>query len=113
MRGSTGLALLCLVAACAEPEVHLIPAGFEGPVIIIFNDPNGAPMRREGRARRSARRPGTGLLGRHPHQWQWHVKSAVRRLRRQSSCQSTHDVRSRTAPCRLDVVRKQCLRPAA
>lgn len=52
MRGSTGLALLCLVAACAEPEVHLIPAGFEGPVIIIFNDPNGAAMRREGRARR-------------------------------------------------------------
>jgi len=53
MRRWTGLTVLCVIAAaCAEPEVHLIPAGFEGPVIIIFNDPNGAPMRREGRARR-------------------------------------------------------------
>jgi hypothetical protein len=35
----------------AEPEIHLIPAGYEGPVVIIYGDSAGAPMRREGRAR--------------------------------------------------------------
>ena len=40
------------MAACAEPEVHLIPVGLEGPVLIIFSDPNGVPEKREGRARR-------------------------------------------------------------
>jgi hypothetical protein len=32
----------------AKPELHLIPDGFEGPVIIIYEDPNGAPLRMEG-----------------------------------------------------------------
>lgn len=35
----------------AEHEVHLVPAGYEGPVVIIFDDSSGAPERREGRAR--------------------------------------------------------------
>jgi MFS family permease len=35
----------------AEREVHLIPAGYEGPVVIVFGDSTGAPERREGRAR--------------------------------------------------------------
>ena len=40
-----------LVFDRAEPEIHLIPAGYEGPVVIVYGDPAGAPMRREGRAR--------------------------------------------------------------
>lgn len=36
----------------AEREVHLLPAGFRGPVVILFNDANGAPTEREGKARR-------------------------------------------------------------
>ncbi|GAC1654437.1 MAG: hypothetical protein NVS4B3_18420 [Gemmatimonadaceae bacterium] len=35
----------------AEPEVHLLPAGFRGPVVIIYGQPNGDPPRREGRVR--------------------------------------------------------------
>ena len=35
----------------AEPEVHLLPAGFTGPVVILFDQANGTPPRREGRAR--------------------------------------------------------------
>ena len=34
----------------AEPEVHLIPAGYVGPVVILLND-SGAPQEREGNAR--------------------------------------------------------------
>jgi hypothetical protein len=45
--------LLCiLISACADRELDLMPVGFEGPVIIIFNDPNGAPARWERGARR-------------------------------------------------------------
>jgi len=45
----------------AEPEVHLLPAGYEGPVIIILNVPNGAPKEREGKAR-LFRIPASGVL---------------------------------------------------
>lgn len=50
---SSALLMGALISGCqmAEPEVHLIPLGFEGPVIVIFNDPAGAPVRHEGRAR--------------------------------------------------------------
>jgi hypothetical protein len=37
------MVLFC-VASCinrAEPEMHLLPKGFQGYVIIVFNDPNG------------------------------------------------------------------------
>lgn len=34
-----------------EPAVHLIPAGYEGPVVIVFGDSAGEPARREGKAR--------------------------------------------------------------
>lgn len=34
-----------------EPELHLIPAGYEGPVVIIFDDPDGAPPEYEGESR--------------------------------------------------------------
>ena len=45
----------------AEPATHLIPAGFEGPVVILFNDPLGAPAERDGR-RRIYRIPENGIL---------------------------------------------------
>jgi hypothetical protein len=45
----------------AEPEVHLIPAGFQGPVLIIYNDSSGSPRRYEGKARRYDIPP-TGIL---------------------------------------------------
>jgi hypothetical protein len=35
----------------AEPEVHLLPVGFRGPVIIVFRQTDGAAPEREGRAR--------------------------------------------------------------
>jgi hypothetical protein len=35
----------------AEPELHLIPDGFEGPVLIVFNDPNGTQPEYEGKSR--------------------------------------------------------------
>jgi hypothetical protein len=35
----------------AEPEVHLLPAGYRGPVVIIFGQADGAALEREGRAR--------------------------------------------------------------
>lgn len=35
----------------AEPEVHLIPEGFTGPVVIIFGDSSAAPVRYEGESR--------------------------------------------------------------
>lgn len=51
-RAAVLVILSALSSACADRELNLIPAGFEGPVIIIFNDPNGAPPRWEGSARR-------------------------------------------------------------
>ena len=45
----------------AEPEVHLIPAGFRGPVLIVYGQPRGAVPAREGRARRYAI-PAHGVL---------------------------------------------------
>ena len=35
----------------AEPEVHLISAGYVGPVVILLNDTTAATPEREGRAR--------------------------------------------------------------
>lgn len=35
----------------AERELHLLPAGYEGAVIIVFNDPNGAAARYDGKSR--------------------------------------------------------------
>lgn len=35
----------------AAPELHLIREGFEGPVLIIFNDPDGEPREYEGKSR--------------------------------------------------------------
>jgi hypothetical protein len=50
--------LFCLLAltgtSCgemAEPEIHLIPAGYMGNVYIFHNVADGEPLRREGRAR--------------------------------------------------------------
>ncbi|GAC1657708.1 MAG: hypothetical protein NVS4B3_24570 [Gemmatimonadaceae bacterium] len=45
----------------ADPEVHLLPAGFLGPVVIIYGQPNGAPPRWEGKARLFVIPP-TGVL---------------------------------------------------
>jgi len=52
------MALLLVVSmtmpACGqtiEPEIHLLPAGFEGPVLIIFNQAEGAAPKYEGEAR--------------------------------------------------------------
>jgi hypothetical protein len=50
------LLLIVLFAVCSschwvEHEVHLIPAGYTGNVYIVHNRPDGAPMKREGRAR--------------------------------------------------------------
>jgi hypothetical protein len=36
----------------AEPELHLVTAGYQGPVLIIFTDSSGEPPRYEGKARR-------------------------------------------------------------
>lgn len=44
----------------AEPEVHLIPAGYTGPVLIIY-DSLGAPVERQGEAR-LYRIPMSGIL---------------------------------------------------
>jgi hypothetical protein len=35
----------------AEPELHLIPEGFEGPVLIAFNDPDGTQPKYDGKSR--------------------------------------------------------------
>jgi hypothetical protein len=35
----------------AEPELHLLPEGYEGPVLIVFGDSLGAPVQYEGKAR--------------------------------------------------------------
>ncbi|HEX3159917.1 MAG TPA: hypothetical protein VHQ45_15470, partial [Gemmatimonadaceae bacterium] len=40
-----------LVWGRAEPAVHLVPSGYEGPVVIIYGDSGGAPERREGKTR--------------------------------------------------------------
>lgn len=45
----------------AEHEVHLLPEGFRGPVVIIFDQPAGAPEERDGRAR-LYRVPPNGVL---------------------------------------------------
>ncbi|MCE9673154.1 hypothetical protein LY474_35640 [Myxococcus stipitatus] len=46
--GLKGVAVFMWLAlgACnnATPEVHLIPAGYQGPVVIIFNMPEGQPV---------------------------------------------------------------------
>jgi uncharacterized protein DUF6843 len=49
------------VRTCSEPEIHLIPAGYEGPVLIIFDDPAGVRERRE-RATRVYEIPSNGVL---------------------------------------------------
>lgn len=40
-----------LIWGRAEHAIHLIPAGYEGPVLIIYGEPGGARERREGKAR--------------------------------------------------------------
>jgi len=35
----------------AEPEIHLIPAGYMGNIYIFHNVPDGEPLKREGRTR--------------------------------------------------------------
>jgi hypothetical protein len=45
----------------AEHEVHLIPAGFRGPVVVVFSDAAGAPKEYEDRAR-LYRIPSSGVL---------------------------------------------------
>jgi hypothetical protein len=42
---------LCGSCDWSEPEVHLIPAGYVGTIYIVHNRPDGAPLKREGRAR--------------------------------------------------------------
>lgn len=44
------LSLMLAVSSCfnqAEPEIHLIPKGYKGPVIIIFDEKNGKPEKYE------------------------------------------------------------------
>ena len=49
------LGLITLSGMCggqiAEPEIHLIPAGYMGNIYIFHNVPGGEPLKREGRAR--------------------------------------------------------------
>jgi hypothetical protein len=54
--GAVALPILLLLGSVfvwdrAEHEIHLVPAGYEGPVVIIHGDSAGAPERRERRAR--------------------------------------------------------------
>jgi hypothetical protein len=46
-----GLALLTGLAGCrrlvVRSEVHLIPEGYVGPVVIVFGDPTGAILKRD------------------------------------------------------------------
>lgn len=44
------LSLMLIMSSCfnqAEPEIHLIQKGYKGPVIIIFEDKGGKPVRYE------------------------------------------------------------------
>jgi hypothetical protein len=46
----TCLTFLLFLTSCfsqAEPEIHLIPKGYRGPVIIIFDQKNGSPEKYE------------------------------------------------------------------
>lgn len=48
------ISLTALTSFCCteiEPEVHLLPQGFEGPVLIIFDQQDGSPPRYEGGVR--------------------------------------------------------------
>ncbi len=49
------LGIITLSGMCggqmAEPEIHLIPAGYMGNIYIFHNVPDGEPLKREGRAR--------------------------------------------------------------
>ena len=66
--GVIALPILLLVAQLvfnrAEREIHLIPAGYEGPVVVIFGDSAGSAERREGRAR-VYEIPASGVLRTH------------------------------------------------
>ena len=57
--------LLLVLSTCfgpdADPEVHLIPAGYSGDIFIIHNVPAGEPVLREGGAR-VYRIPVNGIL---------------------------------------------------
>lgn len=47
---TTFFSILLFLSSCvnkAEPEVHLIPKGYKGPVIIIFEDKQGKPEKYE------------------------------------------------------------------
>jgi hypothetical protein len=56
-------AALALVSAVnrAEPELHRLPEGFAGPVVILFNDSAGSPAEYDGK-RRVYRIPPSGVL---------------------------------------------------
>jgi hypothetical protein len=56
------VAALWSAGACGgQPEIHLIPAGYQGPVTIVFNDPDGRPMEISG-GEITYRIPSNGIL---------------------------------------------------
>jgi len=63
MRVAVGLLLLAIAGCCdpSEPETHLIPAGYQGDIIVVFNVRDGEPSRFEGE-RRLYEVPSTGIL---------------------------------------------------
>jgi hypothetical protein len=62
---TTALLLLCLWGysslSSVESEIYLIPDGYEGPVLVVYDQPNGQPPEYEGSAR-LYEVPDTGLL---------------------------------------------------
>jgi hypothetical protein len=42
------LLVCCLALGCSRPEVHLIPAGYKGDVVIMPGYPMGVPPKRDG-----------------------------------------------------------------
>lgn len=71
--GLTLLGSLCS-QQMAEPEIHLIPAGYMGNVYIFHNVPDGVPLKREGRAR-VYEIPEDGILrSQSPENPGWHFK---------------------------------------
>ncbi len=66
-----------------ESERFLVPIGFEGPIIVVYNQPNGQPMKYDGKAR-IYEVPNDGLLlsqfsfSKHPVLPQfWYVENGI------------------------------------
>jgi Family of unknown function (DUF6843) len=62
---ATFFSLLFFFSSCinkAEPEIHLIPKGYKGPIIIIFEDKKGKPVKYEN-GKRIYEIPSDGVLG--------------------------------------------------